>query len=109
MNNLKITKDNSGTPTWGIDFAETGSIINLAAAGSATLTVPNTANVALIQVQPGATVLISNSAAPTAPTGSFTATTAQINPGLRPVREGSTLYFYAVDAAIIVVSFYSEP
>lgn len=109
MNSLKITKDNAGIPTWGINFAEVGFIINLAAAGTATLAVPGDANAALIQVQPGATVLVSPTAIPTAPTGSFAPTTSDINAALRSVNGVANLYFLAVDAAIIKVSFYAEP
>lgn len=109
MNRFQITKDTNGVASYGINFAEVGSIINLSASTNTTLAVPAGANVALFQIQPGATVLISPTSAPGAPSGSFSASTSDINPALRCVNGVSTLYFYAVDAAIIKVSFYQEP
>lgn len=106
MNKLQLTMDGNGNTTYGIGFAESGKIISLETAASATIVVPNTASVALFQFTPGATVLVSNSSAPTAPGSLFSDSTADINPSLRSVIAGQTLYFYAVTAAIVKVSFY---
>jgi len=107
MTKLLLGRDLNLNVDYSINFSDDGKIINLASAASASLVVPEGTTRALVQVQPGATVLVSPTAAPTAPTGSFVAATADINPALRQVEPGSTLYFYAIDAAIIKVSFYT--
>jgi|GEM_PF-5896449 len=108
MTQLVLGRDPNLNVDYGIPFSAVGSIINMAAGASASLAVPSGVSKALIQVQPGATVLV-GTAAPSAPSGSFAASLADINPALREVGADNgvnTLYFYAVEAAIIKVSFY---
>tara|TARA_R110002012_G_C11670804_1_gene613049 strand:+ start:4532 stop:4864 length:333 start_codon:yes stop_codon:yes gene_type:complete len=104
---MTLNKDQNSNVTYGIPFvsAPEGHAISLAAAGTATLTVPEWATVALCQIQPGATVWIGPDAI-TPAAAAFGNESADINPALRDVRGVATLHFYAVDAAQIKVSFY---
>tara|TARA_R110001632_G_scaffold216892_1_gene345326 strand:+ start:14368 stop:14697 length:330 start_codon:yes stop_codon:yes gene_type:complete len=105
MTELKLTRDFKGVVSYGINFSDTGSAINMPANTDETLAVPAGADFALFQIQPGATVYIGDSAI-TPPTSSFGAFTADINPAGRSLYNISTLHFHSVDAAIVKVSFY---
>ena len=79
----------------------------MAAAGSASIAVPAGMSVAFVQVQPGATVLIDTSAISYTSSASFQAGTWDINPAVRTVFGGTdTLYLYAIDSAVVKISFY---
>ena len=109
MKKLILGTDANGKVDYGIPFVDLsdGHSISMAAAATATLTVPSEATKALIQIQPGATVWVGPSAI-TGPTASFATQDADINPTLRDVQDVSTLHFLAVDAAEIKVSFYEQ-
>jgi myo-inositol-hexaphosphate 3-phosphohydrolase len=110
MKQMNLGRDGNLSVDYTIPFSDNGSAINLAAASNATLSVPKSAKKAFIQIQPGATVLVGTSTI-TPPTSSFSSANYDINPASRFVNgvEGiDTLHFYAIDAAIIKVSFYGE-
>lgn len=107
MTDLVINKDEQSTPNTSIPFSDSGQYVTLAATGSANIAVPAGMSLAMIQVTPGATVLVDTNTISYTSSTSFQAGTFDINPAVRDVVGGTdTLYFYAVDAAIIKISFY---
>lgn len=109
-NPIQISRDVSGIPKYGIQPAQLSYIINAAAGATPTLVVPGTAGSGkfydvLFEIQPGTTVLVSSNATPPDPTSSFVAGTTELNPALRTWPAGATIYFKAIDAAIICVCF----
>ncbi len=110
MTKLVIGKDINSTPHTGIDFSDTGYAASMSSGTSLTLPVPAGMNKAYIQIQGGATVLVAKEAISGVPGSTFESVTWDINPamriGIEP--EVDSLYFYAVDAAIVKVSFYES-
>jgi len=107
MTDMIIDRDSNLTPNSGISFSDSGQYITMAALGTASLAVPAGMTIAFIQIQPGATVLIGTDSFTYASSTSFVAGTFDINPAVRTVVGGTdTLYFEAIDAAIVKVSFY---
>lgn len=107
MTDMVIERDDHLVPNTSIPFSDSGQYVTLSAAGSASVAVPAGNTLAFIQIQPGATVLVDTSAISYSSSATFSSGTFDINPAVRTVVGGTdTLYFYAVDAAIIKVSFY---
>lgn len=107
MTDLTQGRDVHSIPNTSIQFSDSGNYVTLGAAGSASIAVPANTQFAYIQIQPGATVLVDTAAISYSSSASFQSGTWDINPSVRTVAGGTdTLYFYAVDAAIIKISFY---
>lgn len=107
MTDMVIGRDEHSIPNTSIPFSDSGQYVTLAASGSGSIAVPAGMSVAHIQIQAGATVLVDTSAISYSSSASFQAGTFDINPAVRSVVGGTdTLHFYAVDAAIIKISFY---
>ena len=104
---LLLGKDRNGATDYAIPFTEDSYQWQIAAAGTDTLVVPDTATKVLIQIQAGATVLVGLAAVP-ASTAAAAKTGAQMNPTLRTVKKGDTLHFRAINAAEVCVTFYEE-
>lgn len=102
-----LGKDRNGNVDYSIHFTDESYQWVMAASDTDTLTVPANMTKALFQIQSGAVVHVSLSSI-SASTGTPTKTGAQISPALRNVTPGETIYFRAVDAAEICVSFYEE-
>lgn len=107
MTDLVLDRDEHSIPNTAIPFSESGQYVTLGAAGSASVAVPADTTIAHIQIQPGATVLVDTNTISYSSSTSFQAGTFDVNPSMRTVVGGTdTLYIYAVDAAIIKISFY---
>jgi len=106
MTDMVIGRDQNSVPNYSIPFSEVGYIINMSIGDTPTLVVPADVRFAFFQMTPGADVLVATDGAISAPTGSFAASEADLNPAVRTVTAGETLYFRAVTAAIVKVSFY---
>jgi len=107
MTDLILGRDDHSIPNTSIPFSESGQYVTLGAAGTASIAVPAGISLVYIQVQPGSTVLIGTDSFTYTSNTSFQAGTFDINPAVRQVVGGTdTLYFHAVDAAIIKLSFY---
>lgn len=107
MTDMTIDRDKHSIPNTGIPFSDNGQYVTLGAAGTANVAVPAGMTLAYMQIQPGATVLVDTNAISYTSNVAFQAGTFDINPAVRTVVGGTdTLYFYAVDAAIIKISFY---
>lgn len=109
MRELKLTRDSGGQICYGLNFSDDGQIANLAAGATGEVAIPEEAELAYIQVQPGAVVLVgTGDTAPTAPTGNFAPSNADINAAIRSITSGETkLQFRAITASVVKVSFYS--
>jgi len=107
MTDLVIGRDEHSIPNTSIPFSDNGQYVTLGAAGTANIAVPAGMNIAFIQIQSGATVLVDTNSISYTSNASFQSGTFDINPAVRDVVGGTdTLYFWAIDAAIIKISFY---
>lgn len=109
MTALIIGRDKHSIPNATTPFSTDGQYVTLAASGTASINVPADNNIAVIQIQPGATVLVGLAAPNYSSSATPQAGTFDINPSRRSVVGGTDiLYFEAIDAAIIKVSFYNN-
>jgi len=105
MFNVGLT--NGGSNTFRVPFSDFGSKISLSASGSSSLTVPaGDFDTALFGFTPGASVWVGVNDAPVVTTPSWTSCKDDLSPVIRPVSAGDVIYFLAVDASEIKVSFY---
>jgi len=105
MNKLILSTDLNGNVTNGISLPDAGVNFSLAAAGTQSVVIPFGVTQALIYFTPGASVLYGWTA-PATPSGSVAASNNFMHPQLLNVVAGLTLYFLAIDAAIINISYF---
>ena len=106
MSNLTMGIDNAGRDIFTIPFSDEKHIINMTEDSTAQLAVPTNATKVQFSMSPGAQVLISDTSIPDDPTGVFTRTSGELLPAARDIKNVETLYFRAINAAIINVLFY---
>ena len=108
MTDMVIGRDDHLVPNSGIPFSDDGSYVTLAATGTTSIAVPAGMNVSFIQIQSGATVFCGKEAITYTSSTSWQTCKWDIDPAVRidVVGGTDTLYFYALDAAVIKVSFY---
>lgn len=114
MAQFALTRDINGYVAYGLAFnSSNNSQFKLSANSAVTLTVPTDYNIyeVVFQFEPGTKVWVSNSSDTINPPSSSTptSTTAQLNPTVREVAQGSTLQFITSDTSSEVgVSFYGK-
>jgi len=107
MTDLIIGRDEHSIPNTSISFSDDGDYITLVAAGSANIAVPAGVTLAFVQVQNGATVLVDINEISYTSSTTFQSGTFDMDPVMRNVVGGTdTLYLYAVNSAIIKISWY---
>lgn len=116
--NLVITKSQNQIAVYGLPFSPLSYQIALTANTDSSLAIPSGMDVAIFSYSAGATVsvtqdLIGNSN--TLPTGSFTQTSARINPPVCEVTtkddDGNQLYLHMISPNpndLVIVSFYTD-
>ena len=108
---LSLGKDINSNVTYEIPFVTDNYVVSLTPNTEETLTVPSLADVAVIMVSAGDTILVSESSTTiTVPTTSFTKVDASIINigGIRKVTSGSTLRFISRTAPDVSVTFFQS-
>ena len=113
---LDMTRDNNGYCAYGVplnNMDAPGGVnsysTTLSAGVPQSLTIPasNSIWAAVFSFEPGSAVWVANNDTATAPSGSFAATSSQLNPSVRQVNGGDILSFITSDTtAQIGVSLY---
>ena len=107
MTDMIIGRDEHSIPNTAIPFSDNGQYVTIPASSSASIAVPANVQLAHIQIQPGAVVLVDTNSISYSSSATFQSGTFDVNPAVRNVVGGTdTLYLYAVDAAIVKISFY---
>lgn len=114
--NLVITKAQNQIAVYGLPFSPQSYQIALTANTDAAVAIPSGLNVAIFSYSAGATVSVNQGLVGdvnTLPTGSFTQTTARINPPVCSVTpfddEGNQLYLHLISPNpndFVIVGFY---
>lgn len=108
-----MTRDLSGTNGFGVQFPQDGKSAVLAVGVARSVTVPsNYPNwLAVFSYTPGSSIWVDGTTTAVAPTGSFSATTAELNPSARQVTAGQVLSFITADTTspMAKVSFFVIP
>jgi hypothetical protein len=106
---FNMTRDVAGYNGFGVMFADDGQQTTLTANAAQTVTVPsNYPNwLAVFSFTPGSNIWVGNGTT-AVPGGSFSSTTADLNPSARFVTKGQTLTFITSDTTSpqVKVSFY---
>ena len=107
---FNMIKDVAGYNGFGIMFTPDGQSAVLAVGVEQHITVPsNYPNwLAIFSYTPGSSIWVDGTTTAVAPTGAFSATTADLNPSARFVTQGETLSFITADTTspMVKVSFY---
>lgn len=103
---FSMTRDINGYNGFGIPFAQDAQSAILAANVEQHITVPsNYPNwIAIFNFTPGSSVWVDGITTAVAPTGAFSATTAELNPAARYVQAGKTISFITTDVTSPAVS-----
>ena len=107
---FNMTRDVAGYNGFGVKFATDGQSAVLANGVEQHVVVPsNYPNwLAVFSYTPGSNIWVDGITTAVAPTGNFSATTADLNPSARFVTKGETLSFITSDTTspMVKVSFY---
>jgi hypothetical protein len=108
-----MTRDINGFNGFGLPFTITAKSGILAVGVAQSVVAPSGYSnyIAIFSYTHGANIWVDNITTAVAPTGAFSATTAELNPAARYVKAGSTISLITADITnpMVSISFYAAP
>lgn len=104
---FEVSRDATSVPLYNKPWNDSGAEVLLAAVTEVTLTIPADVRKIYISYSSGSTVYVNyNDTAAVPSSGTFTASTQEINPDLREVVENDVIHFISEDPATVCVGYF---